>query len=149
LGGSFRKGGMEKKKVLFLCTGNSARSQMAEALLRKYAGAEFEVYSAGLEPKGIHPSTVRVLDELGIDTSAQASKPLSQYAGKVNFDYLITVCSNADQKCPYFPGMGVRLHWPFDDPAAFEGTEAERLAKFREVRDQIDERVRSWVAGRG
>ena len=111
---------MDKKNVLFLCTGNSARSQMAEALLRFHAGDKYEVYSAGLEPKGVHPLTVRVMAERGIDLSAQTSKHLSQYAGKINFDYLITVCGNADEKCPVFPGMGIRLHWPFDDPAAVQ-----------------------------
>lgn len=140
---------MDKKRVLFLCTGNSARSQMAEALLRKHAGDKFEVYSAGLEPKGIHPYTIRVMDELGIDLSSQSSKPLSQYAGKLEFDTLVTVCGNAEERCPIFPGMGVRLHWPFDDPAAFKGTEEEKLAMFREVRDQIDTRVRGWLAGQG
>ena len=135
----------DKTRVLFLCTGNSARSQMAEALLRKYAGDRFEVHSAGLEPKGVHPLTVRVLDEIGADTSLLTSKPLTTYMGKVHFGYLITVCSNADERCPIFPGMGVRLHWPFEDPAAFQGSDAEKLARFREVRDQIDARIRAWI----
>jgi arsenate reductase len=135
-----------KIRVLFLCTGNSARSQMAEALLRKHAGDRFEVHSAGLEPKGIHPLTIRVLEEIGVDASAHTSKPLTNYIGKMHFGYLITVCSNADERCPIFPGMGVRLHWPFEDPAAFQGSEEEKLAKFREVRDQIDERIRAWLA---
>lgn len=136
---------MTKARVLFLCTGNSARSQMAEALLRKYAGEHFEVYSAGLEPKGINPYTVRVLDEIGVDTSQHSSKTLDSFIGRVHFGYLITVCSNAEDNCPIFPGMGVRLHWPFEDPAAFVGSEEETLAKFREVRDQIDARVRAWL----
>lgn len=136
---------MTKARVLFLCTGNSARSQMAEALLRKYAGEHFEVYSAGLEPKGINPYTVRVLDEIGVDTSHHSSKTLDSFIGRVHFGYLITVCSNAEDNCPIFPGMGVRLHWPFEDPAAFVGSEEETLAKFREVRDQIDARVRAWL----
>ncbi len=136
---------MTKARVLFLCTGNSARSQMAEALLRKYAGEYFEVYSAGLEPKGINPYTVRVLDEIGVDTSQHSSKTLDSFIGRVHFGYLITVCSNAEDNCPIFPGMGVRLHWPFEDPAAFVGSEEETLAKFREVRDQIDARVRAWL----
>jgi len=134
-----------KAKVLFLCTGNSARSQMAEALLRKYAGDRFEAYSAGLEPKGVNPHTVRVLDEIGIDTSQHRSKSLREYLGRVNFGYLITVCSDAEQNCPIFPGVSVRLHWPFEDPAKFEGTHEEKLAKFREVRDQISARLKAWL----
>lgn len=136
---------MEKAKVLFLCTGNSARSQMAEALLRKYAGDHFEVYSAGLEPKGLNPYTVKVLEEIGVDTSQHYSKTLDTFMGKVHFGYLITVCSNAEENCPIFPGMGKRMHWPFEDPAAFVGSEEETLQKFREVRDQIDARVREWL----
>ncbi len=136
---------MSKARVLFLCTGNSARSQMAEALLRKYAGDHFEVYSAGLEPKGLNPYTVKVLDEIGVDTSQHYSKTLDTFMGKVHFGYLITVCSNAEENCPVFPGMGVRMHWPFEDPAAFVGSEEETLQKFREVRDQIDARVREWL----
>ena len=137
---------MIKTKVLFLCTGNSCRSQIAEAFLRKYAGDQFEVYSAGLEPKPIHPLTIRVMEEIGIDLSGQQSKLLAQYLGKIHFGYLITVCSKAEEKCPVFPGMGIRLHWPFEDPAAFEGSEEEKVAKFREVRDQIDHRIQTWLA---
>ncbi|HAD06167.1 MAG TPA: low molecular weight phosphatase family protein [Anaerolineaceae bacterium] len=136
---------MSKARVLFLCTGNSARSQMAEALLRKYAGDHFEVYSAGLEPKGLNPYTIKVLEEIGVDTSQHYSKTLDTFMGKVHFGYLITVCSNAEENCPVFPGMGVRLHWPFEDPAAYVGSEEETLQKFREVRDQIDARVRQWL----
>ncbi len=137
---------MQKTKVLFLCTGNSARSQMAEAFLRRYAGDRFEVYSAGMEPKGINPYTVRVMREIGLSLDGHRSKPLTEYMGKVDFDYLITVCSDADERCPFFPGMGQRLHWGFEDPAAFAGSEEETLSKFREVRDQIDERIRAWLA---
>ncbi len=136
---------MGKIKVLFLCTGNSARSQMAEAFLRSYAGDEFEVYSAGLEPKGINPYTIRVMDEAGIDIRSQASKSLLEYLGKVHFGYLITVCSKAEEKCPIFPGVSVRWHWPFEDPAEFTGTDEAKLAKFREVRDQIDQKIREWL----
>ena len=136
---------MEKTRVLFLCTGNSARSQMAEALLRKHAGDQFEVYSAGLEPKAINPYTVKVLEEIGIDTSHLYTKALSIFMGTQSFNYLITVCSKADEKCPIFSGMGIRLRWPFDDPAAFEGNEQEKLAKFRIIRDQIDEKIRGWL----
>lgn len=140
---------MRKTRVLFLCTGNSARSQMAEALLRKYAGEHFEVHSAGLEPKGVNPYTIRVLDEIGVDTSQHTSKTLMTYIGKVHFGYLITVCSNAEDNCPIFPGMGMRLHWPFEDPAAFTGSDQEILGKFRQVRDQIDAKIRAWLAEQG
>jgi arsenate reductase len=140
---------MTHTKVLFLCTGNSARSQMAEALLRKYAGDRFEAYSAGLEPGAVNPYTIEVLEEIGVDTSQHYSKPLTTYLGKVHFGYLITVCGNAEKNCPVFPGMGIRQHWPLEDPAAFQGTREETLAKFREIRDQIDERVRDWLDQQG
>ncbi|NWG16205.1 MAG: arsenate reductase ArsC [Chloroflexi bacterium] len=138
---------MIQQKVLFVCTGNSARSQMAEALLRKYAGDRFEVHSAGLEPKGIHPLTVRVLDEIGVDISGQHSKSLKTYMGRDFFRYVITVCGHADANCPQplWAQGGVKLHWPFDDPAAVEGTEETQLAKFREVRDQIDQKIQDWL----
>ncbi len=140
---------MNKTRVLFLCTGNSCRSQMAEAFLRKYAGDQFEAYSGGFEPKPIHPLTIQVMEETGVDMSGQYSKPLAQFMGKVHFGYLITVCSDAEDKCPIFPGMGIRLHWPFEDPAAFKGPEAEQLAKFREIRDQIDKKVIAWLVDQG
>jgi arsenate reductase len=136
---------MTKPRVLFLCTGNSARSQMAEAFLRKYAGERFEVYSAGLEPSVINPLTVQVMGEVGVDMSEHYAKPLTIYLGKMHFGYLITVCSRADEKCPVFPGMGQRLHWPFDDPAAAEGSAEQRLAIFRRVRDEIEQKVKEWV----
>lgn len=135
---------MSKARVLFLCTGNSARSQMAEAFLRRYADGHFEVHSAGLEPKGINPFTRQVMDEIGVDISRQQSKDLRQYLGQ-HFGYLITVCANAEKNCPIFPGVSIRLHWPFDDPAEVEGSEADKLAKFREVRDQIDGRIQAWL----
>jgi arsenate reductase len=140
---------MAHTKVLFLCTGNSARSQMAEALLRKYAGDRFDAYSAGLEPGGVNPYTIKVLEEVGVDTSQHYSKPLTTYLGKVHFGYLITVCGNAEKNCPVFPGMGIRQHWPLEDPAAFRGTPEETLDKFRKIRDQIDERVRDWLDEQG
>ncbi|MGE5221279.1 MAG: arsenate reductase ArsC [Omnitrophica WOR_2 bacterium] len=136
-------------KVLFLCTGNSARSQMAEAFLRKYAGDVFAVYSAGLEPKGINPYTIQVMEEIGVDLKGQRSKSLDEYRGKMQFDYMITVCDNADQNCPFFPGMGTRLHWSFEDPAACLGTPEEKLAQFRQVRDQIDHRIQAWLEEMG
>ena len=137
---------MEKLRVLFLCTGNSARSQMAEAFLRKYAGDHFEVHSAGLEPKGMNPLTVKVMEEAGFDMSGHRSKGIENYLGKVLFQYLITVCDDADKNCPtVWPGVNKRMHWSFEDPAKFEGTEDEKLAKFRLVRDLIDAKVKSWL----
>lgn len=136
---------MDKTRVLFLCTGNSARSQMAEAFLRQLAGDRFEVYSAGLEPKGIHPMTRQVLAEVGLDMSGQTSKDLAQFLGRVYFGYLITVCSNAEARCPVFPGMSVRMYWPFDDPAAITGAANEQLAGFRRVRDEIAARIQAWL----
>jgi arsenate reductase len=137
---------MSKQRVLFLCTGNSARSQMAEAFLREYGGSYFEPHSAGLEPKGVNPLTRKVMDEAGIDISNQTSKGIETYLGKVLFQYLITVCDDADQNCPtVWPGVNTRLHWSFEDPAKFEGTEQEKLARFREVRDSIDKKIQEWV----
>ncbi len=137
---------MEKTRVLFLCTGNSARSQMAEAFLRKYAGGTFEAYSAGLEPKEINPLTVKVMKEVGLDLSEQRSKSVNEFLGKVHFEYLITVCDDADKNCPtIWPGVNQRLHWSFEDPARFEGTAEQKLAKFREVRDLIDRHLQAWL----
>ena len=138
---------MEKSRVLFLCTGNSARSQMAEAFLRKYAGDRFEAHSAGLEPKSLNLLTIKVMEEAGFDMSGHRSKGVDEYLGKVHFQYLITVCDDADKNCPtVWPGINQRLHWSFDDPAKFEGTGEQKLAKFRQVRDLIDARVKAWLA---
>ena len=135
------------QRVLFLCTGNSARSQMAEAFLRKYGGEQFEAYSAGLEPKGLNPFTVQVMQEVDIDVSGQQSKGVGTYLGKVLFQYLITVCDDAEKNCPStWPGISKREHWSFEDPAALVGTDEEKLAKFREIRDQIETRIKAWVA---
>jgi len=132
--------------VLFLCTGNSARSQMAEAFLRELGGEQFVAFSAGLEPKGLHPLTVQVMAEIGYDLSRHRSKGVNEFLGKQLFHYIITVCDDADQNCPrLWPGMHQRLHWSFEDPAAFSGTEMEKLAGFRQVRDQIREKVRDWL----
>ena len=137
---------MSKQRVLFLCTGNSARSQMAEAFLRKYAGDQFEAHSAGLEPKGLNPLTVRVMNEVGMDVSKQESKGVDTYLGQTLFQYLITVCDNADKNCPtVWPGVNTRMHWSFEDPAKFEGTEEARLVKFREVRDLIEKKIKDWL----
>lgn len=138
---------MDKERVLFLCTGNSARSQMAEAFLRKYGEEHFEPHSAGLEPKGLNPLTVEVMKEVGIDISQQKSKGIDVYLGKMLFTYLITVCDDADKNCPTtWPGVSNRMHWSFEDPAKFEGTEKEKLAKFREIRDLIEKKIKAWVA---
>jgi arsenate reductase len=136
-----------KVKVLFLCTGNSARSQMAEAFLRKYGDDFFEAHSAGIEPKGINPFTIQVMGERGLNLDGQYSKDIRKYLGWVNFGYLITVCDHAEKNCPTtFLGISHRLHWSFEDPAAFRGTEEESLQKFRQVRDQIEGKIRDWVA---
>jgi arsenate reductase len=119
---------------------------MAEALLRHHGGDRFEVYSAGLEPKPIHPLTFDVLRESGIDAGAQRSKDLVEYLGKERFEYVIVVCDHANKSCPSaFPGVGDRLFWPFDDPAAFQGSREETLDEFRRVRDQIDAHIRQWL----
>jgi arsenate reductase len=137
---------MEKANVLFLCTGNTARSQMAEAFLKKYAWDRFEVYSAGYEPRDIHPFTKQVMAEVGIDISNQYSKGVKDFLGKMNIRYLIIVCDKAEKTCPKaFPGVLVRIFWPFDDPAAAVGSQEEKLAKFREVRDQIKGQIKSWL----
>lgn len=119
---------------------------MAEAFLRKYAGGRLEAHSAGLEPKGMNPFTVEAMNEIGIDVSSQASKGVETYLGKVLFQYLITVCDDAEKNCPtVWLGVKHRLHWSFEDPAAFEGTDEEKLTKFRQVRDQIEHRIKEWI----
>ena len=129
------------ERVLFLCTHNSARSQMAEGLLRAWAGDRFESHSAGVEATAVRPLAIRAMAELGIDIASHTSKRLDAYAGQP-FDYAITVCDEAREACPFFPGATRMLHWRFDDPAAATGTEAERLAVFRRVRDEIGDRIR-------
>jgi arsenate reductase len=137
---------MNKPVVLFLCTGNSARSQMAEALLRHEAGEEFEVHSAGTEPKGVNPLAVKVMKEIGIDISKARSKHLREYLGRLPVRILIIVCSDAENSCPaIWPGALSRHFWPFEDPAAVQGSEAEKLDKFRQIRDEIHEKIRSWL----
>jgi len=136
-----------KPKVIFLYTGNSARSQMAEAFTRKYAGDRFEVHSAGLDPKGINPYTIQVMEEIGISLDRQSSKSVNEYLGKVHFAYLFTVCGHAEKNCPHiFLTQGKHTHWDFEDPAAIKGSDEEKLAKFREVRDQIDQRIQEWLS---
>lgn len=138
---------MDKPRVLFLCTGNSARSQMAEAFLRAYAGDHFEVHSAGLEPKGhILPEVLTVMKERGLNMAGQFSKSVSEYLGKTIFSHTITVCGDAEENCPaVFLNMGKHEHWPLDDPAKFQGSEAEKLEFTRQVRDQIEQRILQWL----
>jgi len=139
---------MSKAKVLFLCTGNSARSQMAEAFLRKHGGHRYDAYSAGTEPKGIHPYTERVMEEVGVSVSGQYSKHVKEYMGIIHFAYVITLCDEAEKSCPaIFPGMGQRLHWSFEDPAAFVGSDDEKLVRFREVRGRIEQQIKEWLEG--
>lgn len=136
---------MNKRKLLFLCTGNSARSQMAEALARRHGGDRFDVYSAGITPGVLNPLTVRVMEEIGVDMSGYYAKSVDEYLGKEQFAYVITVCAKAEQSCPIFPGVTVRLHWSFDDPAAASGSDEERLLVFRRVRNEIDVKVQAWL----
>ena len=131
-------------RVLFVCTGNSARSVMAEALLRHHGGDRFEVHSAGTEPRGVNPLTLRVLEEAGIDATGARSKSVNEYLGQT-FDYVVTVCDEARQVCPVFPGVHESLHWGYEDPAEAVGNEEERLAVFRKVFIQIGERVRQFA----
>lgn len=132
-----------KKRVLILCTGNSARSQMAEGLLRHDAGDRFEVYSAGVKPSMVRPEAIAVMGEIGIDLNQHRSKHVDEFAGQ-EFDYVLTVCDNARESCPLFPSDAVVIHKNFADPAAAEGSESERLDLFRQVRDQIREYLRSF-----
>ncbi len=135
---------MNKPRVLFLCYHNSARSQMAEGLLRYIAGDRFEVFSAGIEPTRVHPLSIKAMAEIGIDISEQSSKSASDLLSE-HFSYIITVCDDAKEKCPTFPGVAVRLHWPFEDPAKATGSEEEQLEVFRKVRDQIKDRIENWL----
>ena len=135
-----------KTRVLILCTGNSARSQMAEGLLRHMAGDRVEVSSAGTRPGSVRPEAVAVLAELGIDIRSHWSKHVDEFKDRP-FDYVITVCDNAKESCPVFPAGTRRIHWSFEDPAAAAGDEPHRLAEFRRIRDQISRRLTEFVAG--
>jgi arsenate reductase len=138
---------MAKQRVLILCTANSARSQMAEALLRHKAGDRFDVFSAGVEPATVNPFAIAAMQDLGVSMDGHTSKHLDQYLGKVQMHYVITVCDSAAKKCPaIWPGVCEILHWPFEDPAAVEGDDEAKLAKFREVRDQISAKFDEWLA---
>lgn len=125
-----------KTKVLFLCTGNSARSQMAEGFLRHMVGDRFEVFSAGVKPTQLNPLAIKVMAEVGIDISKHRSKSAMEFIGQ-NFDYVITVCDNAKQTCPAFPGRYEKIHWSLEDPTQAQGTEEEKLIVFMKVRDKI------------
>ncbi|MDP1715609.1 MAG: arsenate reductase ArsC [Anaerolineales bacterium] len=140
---------MNKAKVIFLCTGNSARSQMAEGLLRAMAGEQFEIFSAGTQPRGrILPEVQEVMLDAGINISGQWSKSVMEYLGKTVFAHVITVCAEAEENCPaVFLSMGTHDHWPFDDPAKFH--EETRLDSTRRVRDQIEDRLRLWLDEQG
>jgi len=131
-------------RVLILCTGNSARSQMAEGLLRHDAGAAIKVFSAGTKPTQVRPEAVAVMREAGIDISGQRSKSVDEFEGQ-DFNYVITVCDNAKQSCPVFPAKTKRIHWSIEDPAAVQGSEEERLAAFRRIRDELRLRLQRFA----
>ena len=132
------------RRVLILCTGNSARSQMAEGLLRHLAGDRFDVFSAGSQPSVVHPYAIEAMRQRGIDISGQRSKHLSEYLDQ-SFDFVITVCDQAAETCPVFPGRAQRIHWSFPDPAATQGSKAEILAAFTRVRDALETRLAAWL----
>lgn len=132
-------------RVLFLCTGNSARSQMAEGLLRHLGSGRFEAFSAGTDPRPLHPLAVKVMEERGIDISRQNSKSLSVFLDQP-FDFVITVCDRARDNCPTLPGDSERIHWGFNDPAEAQGSDIERELVFREVRNEIERRIRLFIA---
>ena len=137
---------MQNQRVLILCTGNSARSQMAEGLLRHDAGGRFEVFSAGTKPSHVRPEAIAAMAELGIDISGHRSKSVEEFTGQ-RFDYVLTVCDNAREVCPIFPGSAATIHRSFEDPAAVQGTEEERLAAFRRIRDEIREYLKGFPPG--
>ena len=136
----------EAKRVLILCTGNSARSQMAEGLLRHDGGDAFEVSSAGTHPSTVNPLAIEAMRDVGIDISSHRSKSVDEYVDEP-FDYVITVCDNAKENCPVFPSATKQIHWSFEDPAAAEGSDEQRLAVFRRIRDEIRERLHAFIEG--
>lgn len=133
------------KRLLVLCTGNSARSQMGEGLFRLEGRGEYEVASAGTKPSSVRPEAIAVMEELGIDISHHRSKSVNEFEGQ-SFDYVVTVCDNARDNCPVFPAGTERIHWSFEDPAAVEGSESERLSAFRRIRDQIHGQVKAFFS---
>ena len=132
------------KKILFLCTGNSCRSQMGEGFMRHMAGNKFEVFSAGVEPTQVNPYAIKVMAEAGIDISSHKSKSVDEFLEQ-EFDYVITVCNHAKQICPVFPGQYERIHWDIEDPADAKGSEQEKLAFFRKIRDEIKEKCLEFL----
>ncbi|MBI2213077.1 MAG: arsenate reductase ArsC [Acidobacteria bacterium] len=137
---------LKKQRALILCTHNSARSQMAEGLLRHLAGDRFEVESAGTEQTRVNPFAIAAMKEIGIDISSHSSKTLERFLGET-WDYVITVCDNANESCPIFPGAAARLHWSFEDPSAAKGSDEEKLAEFRRIREQIRARLETFAEG--
>jgi arsenate reductase len=135
---------MNKKRVLFLCTGNSCRSQMAEGFLRHMEGDRFEVFSAGVKPTQVNPLAIKVMAEAGIDISKHRSKSAMEFIGQ-KFDYVVTVCDNAKQTCPIFPGKYEKIHWDLEDPAEAQGNEEERLTFFRRIRDEVKNNVLAFI----
>ena len=131
-------------RVLILCTGNSARSQMAEGLLRHDGGPTYEVFSAGTQPSRVRPEAVQVMREVGIDISGHRSKSVEEFAGQ-RFDYVITVCDNARESCPVFPATTRRIHWSLEDPASVQGSDGQRLAAFRRIRDQLRDHLSQFA----
>ena len=138
---------MTKKKILVLCTGNSARSQMGEGLFRAESRGGFEVFSAGTKPSSVRPEAIAVMQEIGIDISGQRSKSVDEFSGQ-SIDYVVTVCDHARDSCPMFPAGTERIHWSLEDPAAVQGSEEERMGAFRRIRDQIHERVKTFIRDR-
>ncbi len=134
----------KKLRVLVLCTHNSNRSQMAEGIMRSLGGGRLEVYSAGNDPRSVNTNAIRVLKEIGIDISKNYAKHVNEFAGQ-KFDYVITVCDEAAEACPFFPGETTRLHWPFEDPSKFTGTEEEVLSQYRRVRELIRGKISGWL----
>ena len=139
---------MAKQRVIFICTHNSARSQMAEAMLREFGGETFEAFSAGTEAAGIRPETIQVMNEIGLDISGQRSKTIDEFRGQ-SFEWFITVCDQAQQNCPVLPGVREVAHWSIEDPSLAEGTPEERLAAFRRARDLIRKRLRVFILAGG
>ena len=132
------------KRILVLCTGNSARSQMAEGLFRREGGTVYEVHSAGTKPSHVRPEAIAAMKEIGIDISGHRSKSVDEFIDQP-FDYVVTVCDNARESCPVFPARTERIHWTFEGPASVQGSEAERLAAFQRIRDQIHDQIRDFV----
>ncbi len=139
---------MNKPKVLFICVHNSARSQMAEGMLRTWGGDRFQAFSAGTEATGVRPEAIAVMDEIGIDISGQLGKTLEPFLGE-SFSWLITVCDEAKESCPTIPGVAQQAHWSIDDPSAVEGDEEARLAGFREARDILRDRIHIFILAAG